>query len=113
MSPLCTSVCMVIGLCANKQMRRVAARRVIAVMTDDHAFGYGATVRKLPRETMCVTDSPNGVIPQRSVATGYSPRCPFPAIVGAANIDTSVEAIFGWSLAIAVTHQEALWLACD
>jgi hypothetical protein len=91
-APLPPSIGAVVGRGSEEQMRRIHARRVIATVADEHASGYGRSVRQLP-DGGCGSHVPTmgGVSTDDAVSTVTGSR-PRPALIGAAAVHVLPEA---------------------
>lgn len=81
---------LVLGMRAKEQVRRVTARRVVAPMTHHPTAGNRAE-RQFPRDAMRAQMSAPLVL-ELAVAVFIPASAPWPALVGAALVDTRPEA---------------------
>lgn len=74
-------IAIVVGVCAQKEMLRIHAARIVAMMANEHAWRYGATMQ-FPRNTMgsqCLPVVSTGI--DNTVSEGTRRACPNPTRV--------------------------------
>lgn len=110
---LCAHVAHVVGIRAEKQMRWIAARAVIAGVAN-HYPGHNGALRQFPRDPMSTQCPPYPVLAYRESAVAISKKTgqPRPAVRAVAALDSFPESFRG---SIAKCHQVPLCrqLYCD
>lgn len=96
--PSLCPVAHVVLVCSNSQVRRIAARWVVAGMKDVHAFWHWLVVGEFPRYAM--GEQLPAIIHNGSMPEGVLSSLPFPALVGATNIYAVPKTIEKWYVGI-------------